>query len=66
MRKEQKGDRTYIIRNITQSGHNFLDVIREQSIWEIIKNKAIKAGDYALPVLIEYGLEGIKKAFSGS
>ena len=41
MRKEQKGDRTYIIRNITQSGHYFLDVIREQSIWEIIKKSGV-------------------------
>ncbi len=54
---------TFMIMGITNDGHDFLDVIREQSTWEIIKSKAIKAGGYTLPMLVEFGLEYVKKMF---
>ncbi|PEW58205.1 hypothetical protein CN448_31480 [Bacillus cereus] len=42
-----------IISSITWDGHQFLDNIREKSIWEATKIKAATLGSVSLPTLSE-------------
>lgn len=55
------GDRAYIIRNITQSGHDFIDTFRSKNIWEYAKENAIKGGTHILSFLVELGKDYLKK-----
>ncbi len=42
-----------IINSITWNGHQFLDNIRDKSIWEKTKEKASVVGGVSLPILSE-------------
>ncbi|MEC2554832.1 DUF2513 domain-containing protein [Bacillus tropicus] len=42
-----------VISSITWNGHQFLDNIRETSIWEATKIRAAKLGSVSLPILSE-------------
>lgn len=55
------GDRAYIIRSITQSGHDFIDTFGSKNIWEYAKGNAIKVGTHTLSFLVEIGKDYLKK-----
>jgi hypothetical protein len=49
-----------IVTDITYSGHQFLDTIRDQSIWEDTKAKASKIASISIPILQELATSFLK------
>lgn len=45
------------IGNLTYSGHEFLDSIRDPKIWKLTKEKAGKIGSFALSTLAAYAIQ---------
>lgn len=50
----------FIVTDITYSGHQFLDTIRDQSIWESTKAKASKFASISIPILQELATSFLK------
>ena len=50
-----------IVVNLTWAGHEFLDSIRENNIWNEAKDKITKVGGASLPIWIALLTELIKK-----
>lgn len=60
--KYQSGEPTdYLINTITSQGHDFIDIIRQDTTWNNIKEKAYSIGGSTLSVLIDIGKEYLKK-----
>ena len=49
-----------IVTDITYSGHQFLDTIRDQSVWEDTKTKVSKFASISIPILQEIATSLIK------
>ncbi|MDX5595326.1 DUF2513 domain-containing protein [Pseudovibrio sp. SPO723] len=52
------GDGTYIIDSITWDGHDFLDSVQDDEIWEKTKEGAKKVGGFTVDLLV-----GIAKSY---
>lgn len=52
---------SFIIRDLTPAGHNFLANIRQNDNWSKIKNHAKKVGSFSLDVLKSIAVEVITK-----
>ncbi|OYY29777.1 MAG: hypothetical protein B7Y63_06855, partial [Sulfurovum sp. 35-42-20] len=48
------------ITTITSDGQDFLDTIRQDSTWDIIKEQAVKMGGYSLSLIVDIGKEYLK------
>lgn len=60
--KYQSGEPTdYLINTVTSQGHDFIDIIRQDTTWNNIKEKAYSIGDSSLSVLIDIGKKYLKK-----
>ncbi|MCX6062261.1 MAG: DUF2513 domain-containing protein [Campylobacterales bacterium] len=53
--------RDFIITTVTSEGQDFLDTIRQQNTWEIVKAKTVEIGGFSLPLIIELGKDYLKK-----
>lgn len=51
----------YDIQRITSYGHDFLDALRDETIWSKTKGAAGKVGGYTIAILMDLGKEYIKK-----
>lgn len=49
------------VSSLTWEGHNFLDNVRDPSIWEKVKSKSSKLTSVSLPLLAELGLSFVKE-----
>ena len=50
-----------VMRRLTWAGHEFLDAVREDSIWNKVKQKVIKPGaSWTFGLLVEYAKAEIK------
>jgi hypothetical protein len=52
---------SYIITTITSQGHDFIDTIRQDTIWNKIKEKVHDIGGFSLSILVDIGKEHLKK-----
>jgi hypothetical protein len=52
----------YSVRRITYLGHNFLETIRDDSVWRKVKEKAKAVGTLSLPILSQLGVSVLKTA----
>lgn len=60
--KYQSGEPTdYLINTITSEGHDFIDIIRQDNTWNIIKEKAFVIGGFSISLLLDIGKEYLKK-----
>lgn len=50
------------VKSITYNGHQFLDSIRDNSIWKDAKNKASKLASVSLPILQQLAASLIKSS----
>ena len=51
----------YDIQRITSNGHDFLDSLRNNIVWNKTKEAAGKVGGYTISILMDLGKEYIKK-----
>lgn len=51
----------YLINTITPQGHDFIDTIRQDTIWNKTKEKAHKVVGFSLSLLVDIGKEYLKK-----
>lgn len=49
------------IQRITSNGHDFLDALRDDSVWNKTKEAVQKAGGFTLNMLVELGKEYLTK-----
>jgi len=56
-----QGGKGFIIRSITWNGHDFLDNIRDKTVWDKTKEKASKVGGASIPILSAIAKEMIFK-----
>jgi len=56
-----KGFVIYDIQRITSHGYDFLDALRDETIWSKTKDTTGKVGGYTIGILMELGKEYIKK-----
>lgn len=52
----------YLISRITSIGHDFLDALRADSVWAVVKQKTKQAGGATIAIMIEVAKDCIKKA----
>lgn len=55
---------TFVIKRITNKGHDFLDALRNDDIWNKVKEKATSVGGVTLSIMIELGKEYLKQKLS--
>ena len=55
-----KGFKIFYFRRITNKGYDFLDALRNDNVWNEVKDKTVKAGGYTLSFLVELGKDYIK------
>lgn len=53
--------KSYMIKEITYMGQDFLDSIKDDKVWSHVKSKVIKIGGVSLDLLTEIGKEFIKQ-----
>lgn len=53
----------YVINTITNEGQDFIDTVRQDNTWNIVKAKAVEIGGFSLSLLIEIGKDYLKKQF---
>lgn len=51
----------YLINTITFQGQDFIDIIRQDTTWNKIKEKAYSIGSFSLSLLVDIGKEYLKK-----
>lgn len=51
----------FSIRGMTMAGHDFLDAIREQSVWDQTKDRIGTAGGWTLDIVLAVAKEEIKR-----
>jgi hypothetical protein len=56
---EDNSEHPYIFR-LTWEGHQFLELIRNDTVWSKIKAKMEKIGSFSLPIVQGLGIEYIK------
>lgn len=49
------GAQFFIVDSLSWNGHEFLDTIRDESVWKRTKQVASKAGTTSIPLLLEIG-----------
>jgi len=49
------------INGMTMSGHDFLDAIRDQTVWDKTKNRLGKAGGWTLDIVLAVAKEELKQ-----
>ncbi|KQI69198.1 hypothetical protein AN189_06430 [Loktanella sp. 3ANDIMAR09] len=49
------------ISGMTMSGHDFLDAIRDQGVWDKTKNRLSKAGGWTLDLVLAVAKEELKR-----
>ena len=54
----------YYIKRITSDGHDFIQAIKNESVWNQTKDMAKKAGGGTIPIMVEFAKEYIKSRFS--
>lgn len=52
---------SYLINTITSQGQDFIDIIRQDTTWNKIKEKAYSIGSFSLSLLVDIGKEYLKK-----
>jgi len=52
---------TFMIKRITNEGHDFLDSLRDDEIWNKVKEATINAGGFTLSFMVELGKEYVKE-----
>lgn len=50
----------FFITRITTQGHDFLDALRNEKVWNQVKEKTLSVGGYTLSLLVDLGKEYIK------
>ncbi len=45
----------YSVRRLTYKGHEFLETVRDDSVWRVVKEKAKAVGALTLPVIAQIG-----------
>lgn len=55
----------YMILRITASGHDFLDALRNDTVWKTVKEKSNAVGGIALNTMIDFALDYAKKNLLG-
>jgi hypothetical protein len=53
--EERMAGGTVLIRDLTWSGHDFLDSVRDPEVWQKTKEGASKAGAWTVELLMEVG-----------
>ena len=51
----------YPINGMTMAGHDFLDAIRDQSVWDKTKNRIGQAGGWTLDIVLAVAKEELKR-----
>ena len=49
------------VKGLTMEGHDFLDAIRERSVWEVTKQRLSGVGGWTLEIVFAVAQEEIKK-----
>lgn len=57
--------KTYYVKDITPRGHDFLENIRDESVWDETKCKAKKVGSFAIDILSQIAVSVISSKLSG-
>lgn len=52
---------TYVVHGMTMQGHDFLDAIREQSVWNHTKKRIGEIGGWTLDIVLAVAKEEIKR-----
>jgi hypothetical protein len=55
----------YSIRGLTFPGHDFLDAIRDKSVWERTKEKMAHAGGWTFDLVLAVAKEELKRRLLG-
>lgn len=55
----------FMVLRITSNGYDFLDALRNDTVWKAVKEKFNTVGGIALSVMIEYALDYAKKNLLG-
>lgn len=58
------GSNHYLIQDLTPNGHEFLENVREQSVWNKAKEKAVSVGSFSLTTLVQIAAGIIQAAIS--
>jgi hypothetical protein len=58
-------DGTIYVHGLTMQGHDFLDAVREKSIWERTKARLSAAGGWTLDLALEVAKEEVKRRIMG-
>jgi Hypothetical protein (DUF2513) len=59
------GGLSYVVTRITNPGHDFLDAMRSESVWNSVKAKAAKVGSWTFDLLVDCAKDEIKRRFLG-
>lgn len=52
---------TFAIKRITNKGHDFIDALRNDNVWNKVKEKATSVGGFTLSAVYELGKEYVKQ-----
>ncbi|MCT7647624.1 DUF2513 domain-containing protein [Aliarcobacter butzleri] len=55
-----KGFTLFSITRITTKGYDFLDALRNEKVWNQVKEKTLSVGGFTLSLLVDLGKEYIK------
>lgn len=55
----------YAINGLTMEGHDFLDAIRDASIWDATKSRVAAVGSWTLDIVLAVAKDEIKKRLGG-
>ena len=50
-------DSGYVIKGLTWKGHEFVDTVRDNSVWAAIKKRAQVAGAWSLGLLVQIAIQ---------
>ncbi len=56
---------THYVDGMTMEGHDFLDAVRETSVWEATKTKLDTVGGWTLDIVLAVAKEELKRRFLG-
>ena len=57
--------RVYSVHGLTMKGHDFLDSIRDQTIWDATKKRINNIGGWTMDIVLAVAKEEIKKRLGG-
>jgi len=52
---------TFVVRGMTMTGHDFLDAIRDKTVWEHTKTRLGQAGGWTLDIVLAVAKEELKR-----